>query len=146
MVVVFCLGATFVADAQDEMMTNDEVISLTGAGLNKSLIVDKIRSSKSRFDLSTDALIKLKKAGVDDAVVAAMLQVKSGATTASSVAQVGTAAGDPNDPLSPHDFGIYMFEEKKRRKGYDTTHAECFGAKPYRRNVHFKINLRHRQS
>ena len=116
MVVAFCLGATFVADAQDEMMTNDEVISLTGAGLNKSLIVDKIRSSKSRFDLSTDALIKLKKAGVDDAVVAAMLQAKSGATTASSVAQVGTAAGDPNDPLSPHDFGIYMFEEKNGAK------------------------------
>jgi hypothetical protein len=61
LVIAFCLGATFVAEAQDETMTNDEVISLTSAGLNKSLIVDKIRNSKSKFDLSTDALIKLKK-------------------------------------------------------------------------------------
>jgi len=116
LVVAFCLGATFVAEAQDETMTNEEVISLTSAGLNKSLIVDKIRTSKSKFNLSTDALIKLKKAGVDDAVVAAMLQAKGGNTTASSVAPVGTANGNPNDPMSPHDFGIYMFEEKNGAK------------------------------
>lgn len=116
LVVAFCLGATFIAEAQDETMTNDEVISLTSAGLNKSLIVNKIRTSKSKFDLSTDALIKLKKAGVADDVVAAMLEAKSGATTASSVAPVRTASGNPNDPLSPHDFGIYMFEEKNGEK------------------------------
>jgi len=64
LVVAFCLGATFVAEAQDETMTNEEVISLTKAGLSKSLIIDKIRTSKSRYDLSTDALIKLKKANI----------------------------------------------------------------------------------
>jgi hypothetical protein len=116
LVAAFCLGATFVAQAQEETMTNKEVISLTSAGLNKSLIVDKIRTSKSKFDLSTDALIKLKKAGVDDAVVAAMLQAKGGAATASSIAPVGTVNGNPNDPMSPHDFGIYMFEEKNGAK------------------------------
>ncbi|MBA3693146.1 MAG: hypothetical protein H0W77_06865, partial [Acidobacteria bacterium] len=116
LVVAFCLGAAFIAQAQDETMTNEEVISLTKAGLNKSLIVDKIRTSKSKFDLSTDALIKLKKAGVDDDVVAEMLRTKGGATTASSVAPVGTASGNPNDPMSPHDFGIYMFEEKNGEK------------------------------
>ncbi|MDQ3063558.1 MAG: hypothetical protein M3R14_11975, partial [Acidobacteriota bacterium] len=84
LVVAFCLGATFVANAQDETMTNEEVISLTSAGLNKSLIIEKIRNSKSKFDLSTDALIKLKKAGVNDDVVAEMLRAKGGATTASS--------------------------------------------------------------
>ena len=81
LVVAFCLGAAFIAQAQDETMTNEEVISLTKAGLNKSLIVDKIRTSKSRFDLSTDALIKLKKAGVNDDVVAEMLRAKGGVTT-----------------------------------------------------------------
>jgi len=117
LVVAFCLGVTFVAEAQDETMTNEEVISLTKAGLSKSLIIDKIRTSKSKYDLSTDALIKLKKANVDDDVVAAMLQAKGGATRASSVAPVGgTASGNPNDPLSPHDFGIYMFEEKNGEK------------------------------
>ena len=26
------------------------------------------------------------------------------------------ATGNPNDPLSPHDFGIYLFEEKNGEK------------------------------
>ena len=102
LVVALCLGATFVAEAQDETMTNDEVISLTNAGLNKSLIVNKIRTSKSRFDVSTDALIKLKKAGVADDVVAAMLEKKSGATTASSIAQIGGYYRKDGTYVRPH--------------------------------------------
>ena len=49
-----------------ETMTNDEVITLVQNGLNSSIVVNKIRSSKTNFDLSTDSLIKLKKAGVSD--------------------------------------------------------------------------------
>lgn len=97
--------------AQDETMSNSEVISLVKAGLNNSLIINKIRTSKTNFDLSTDSLIKLKQAGVSDDIVTAMLEAKSGKTTASGVSQAG-AKGDPNDPMAPHDFGIYMYEEK----------------------------------
>jgi len=96
-----------------ETMTNDEVISLAKAGLSKSIIVNKIRTSQSSFDLSTDALIKLKQAGIDDEIVTAMLEAKSGKTmTAATGAGSGTALGNPNDPMSPHDFGLYLYEMK----------------------------------
>lgn len=97
--------------AQGDIMTNDEVISLVKAGLSPSIIINKIRTSKSSFDVSTDGLIKLKKAGVSDDVVTAMQEAKSGRTMTSTVPSVVTK-GDPNDPLAPHDVGIYYFTEK----------------------------------
>lgn len=101
--------------AQDETMTNAEVISLIKAGLNPTLVINKIRTSKTNFDLSTDALIKLKQEGISDEIVTAMLEAKSGKSVSTAPANVpaaGTNAGDPNDPMSPHGFGIYLFEEK----------------------------------
>jgi hypothetical protein len=100
-----------------ETMTNDEVISLTKAGLANSIIIGKIRSSKSNFDMSTDGLIRLKQSGVGDDVVAAMLEAKNGVSAAgapsnSTGAAPVTAAGDPNDPASKHNYGIYLYEEK----------------------------------
>ena len=101
-----------------ETMTNDEVISLAKAGLNPTLIVGKIRTSKTNFDLSTNSLIALKKAGVSDDIVTAMLEAKSGkpinatATVNSSGAASVGPLGDPNDPMAKHNYGIYLFEEK----------------------------------
>ena len=101
-----------------ETMTNDEVITLTKAGLSGPIIEGKIRSSKTNFDMSTDALIKLKQAGVSDAIVSAMLEAKSGkpmmasggGSSSNDSATVG-ALGDPNDPMSKHNYGIYLYEE-----------------------------------
>jgi len=99
--------------AAQEVMNNDEVISLSKAGLNPSIIVGKIRTSKTDFDMSTDALIALKKAGVSDDVVAAMLEAKSGKSMAAP-ANGGTVrgSGDPNDPMSLKNYGIYLYEVK----------------------------------
>jgi len=108
--LVFCFAAVAIAQ---EAMSNDDVISLTKAGLAPSVIIGKIRTSKPGFDLSTDSLIKLKQAGVGDDVVAAMLEAKSGRAIASTPA-AGPAAGDgdPNDPMVKRNYGIYLFEER----------------------------------
>lgn len=108
-IAVMCVLSGAVS-AQDETMTNSEVISLTKAGLAPSIIVGKIRTSKTNFDLSTDSLIKLKQAGVSDDIVGAMLQAKSGgAAMAAPAAAAGM--GDPNDPLSKHNYGIYLMQQ-----------------------------------
>jgi hypothetical protein len=115
---VFFLAAMLVAAVAvpgfaQETMNNSEVISLSKAGLNPSIIIGKIRSSKSDFDTSTDALIALKKAGVSDDVVAAMIEAKAGRPgIASGAPSAAAPAGDPNDPMSKHNYGIYLFEEK----------------------------------
>jgi hypothetical protein len=97
-----------------EMMNNDEVITLAKAGLNQSIIIGKIRSSRTSFDLSTNALIKLKQAGVSDDIVAAMLEAKSGKAVNSAPAGNGPirGTGDPNDPMSLKNYGIYLYEIK----------------------------------
>lgn len=117
LIITLCFaGAAF---GQDEVLTNDEIISLAKAGLSTSIIVDKVRTTpKSSFDLTTDGLIKLKQAGVNDDIVAAMLASKARTmpTHSTTVEPVGYTpnknAGDPNDPMSPHTYGIYLFEDK----------------------------------
>lgn len=113
MLLALFLTANVNTFAQDEVLSNDEVISLSKAGLSSSIIVDKIRTSKSKFDLSTDGLIKLKKAGISDDIVGAMLAAKTGTSSANTATNTtGTASGDPNDPMAPHGYGLYLYEDK----------------------------------
>ncbi len=60
--------------AQTETLTNQDIILMTQAGLGKELIVKKIKDSGGKYDVSAQNLIDLKKAGVDDAVIATMLE------------------------------------------------------------------------
>ena len=105
-VILFGLGSAVLA--QEETLTNSEVISLTKAGLSQSLIIGKIRTSKSSFDLSTNGLISLKQAGVSDEIVTVMMEAKSGRSVN---ARATAEAGDPNDPMAKHSYGIYLYEE-----------------------------------
>lgn len=60
--------------AEEEPLTNSDVISLAKAGLADDLIVAKIRQAPSvEFLLDTDSLVALKRDGVSDAAVKAML-------------------------------------------------------------------------
>lgn len=112
-VLVLFAAASVTVPAQDEVMTNDEVIALTKAGLAGSVIIGKIRTSKSDFDMSTDALIKLKQSGVGDDVVGAMLEAKNGkAVSGAYGTPPAAAASDPNDPMAKKNYGIYLFEER----------------------------------
>jgi hypothetical protein len=62
---------------------NARVIEMTHKGLGDDVIIARIKASPTKFELSDDDLAALKKAGVSDAVVAAMIQ-----STQLSVARV----------------------------------------------------------
>jgi hypothetical protein len=62
------------ANQPSEVLTNADVIRLAEAKLAESAIVAKIRNSTCKFDISVDGLIKLKQAGVSDAVIQAMTE------------------------------------------------------------------------
>jgi tetratricopeptide (TPR) repeat protein len=55
-------------------LTNEEVIRLVQAKLPDSVVLAKIKSSSCDFDTSTEALIKLKRAGVSDVVLNAIVE------------------------------------------------------------------------
>jgi hypothetical protein len=85
-------SATAPVSAQ-EVMTNETVIQMVKAGFSESVILAKMRSSQTKFDTRTDALIELKKAGVPEKVMQAI--VSGGAPPASAPAAAAPAASAP---------------------------------------------------
>jgi hypothetical protein len=83
---------------QQEPLTNDSVIQMAKAGLGDSLIIQSINTAPSSFSLSTIDLIALKKAGLSERVIGAML-ARSGAAPDSSGA-TAPAASSGNMPYS----------------------------------------------
>ena len=61
--------------ASSNRMTNEDVIKLASGGVSDDVIIAKIKNSQAAFSLDTDALVALKKAGVSDRVVTAMMEV-----------------------------------------------------------------------
>ena len=78
-----------------QVMDNAAVMKLQSAGLSEDLIVQTINSSNGSYDTTTDALIALKKAGVTDKEVSAMLT-----KSARPSVQQTPAAADPAPPVS----------------------------------------------
>jgi hypothetical protein len=120
-----------IASAQ-EPLTNDSVIKMVKAGLSADVIVSMVKTQPAKYTLTADALIGLKSAGVPDKVVAAMIERNSGGggivsglpqASGATPAAGSVATGDPNDPLSPHDSGIYMYA-KDRNGEYKLTELE----------------------
>lgn len=57
-----------------EILTNDSIINLVKAGFKEKTIVTLMRTSPVNFDLSSTKLIQLKKNGVNEDVIQAMIQ------------------------------------------------------------------------
>lgn len=109
-------------------VTISDVIAMKQAGLSDDLVIAKIKQSNKPANLSTDEMIALKKQNVSDAVIKALMD-PAGATAADSsvtgaavanrilnvnpsgaTPEPGTSAvGNPDDPMAPHDSGIYIY-------------------------------------
>jgi hypothetical protein len=87
------LAALGTAARAQEVMTNQSVIEMVKGGLSERVILAKIRTSPTKFDTSTDALISLKKNGVPEKVIEAIMSPSAPATAAS-------AASPPSAPSS----------------------------------------------
>jgi hypothetical protein len=74
-------GPTAVAQ---EVLTNDSVIQMVKAGLPEAVVIAKIKSTATKFDLKTDSLVSLKKAGITDKVLEAMVAAGSGSSSTPS--------------------------------------------------------------
>ncbi|CCH52824.1 hypothetical protein BN8_01857 [Fibrisoma limi BUZ 3] len=75
--LLVCLTlVTFQALAQ-EVINNQSIITLVRAKVARDLILDKIKASASRFNMSTNGLIELKQAAVPDQIVDAMMLASS---------------------------------------------------------------------
>jgi hypothetical protein len=110
-----------------EPLTNESIIKMVKAGLSEDVILTMVRSQPASYALAADQLIALKSAGVSDRVVAGMVERSAGGTssrTTGATPAAGTvASGDANDPMAPHDSGIYLYA-KDRNGEYKLTVLE----------------------
>ena len=65
-----------------QMMDNTAVIKMTKAGLSPEIVAASVSSVAGHYDISPDALIALKKAGVGDTVISAMIARNAGGAPA----------------------------------------------------------------
>jgi hypothetical protein len=97
LVAVMALSLPAATSLAQEVLTNDSVVQMIKAGLPESLVITKIRSTANKFDLRTESLVSLKKAGVSDKVLEAMMNPGSGTAAAPAPAAPApaTAAAAP---------------------------------------------------
>ena len=76
-VALLFIGSNRSYGQETTKLTNDDVIEMVRSGLSEQLILSKIRSSPPGFLLGAQDLIDLKKAGVSEKTIQAMMEVSS---------------------------------------------------------------------
>lgn len=136
--ILFCtslVGAQQPQPPAQRVMASD-VIAMKQAGLSDDLVIAKIKQNNNPMNLSTDDLISLKKQNISDAVIRALMDPgsaapgagASGAAIANRVLNVNpsgatpevgsSAVGNPNDPMTAHDSGIYIYSTDSAGKSH----------------------------
>jgi len=130
---VLCFLFTIFSYAQnnDDILTNETIIQLTKIGLQPSVIINKIQTSITKFDVSTDALIKLSNNSVSSEVINEMIKVNTNHKS------IEVTQKDANNPNAMHSPGIYYYnpnDPEKQLKRVDPTvvgSTETHGASYY---------------
>ena len=108
--ILICLFLYSNVSAQTEKLTNKEIISMTKVELGEEIILKKILTSQTDFDLSADSLIELKQANVSDEIIEAMLKAKFGISDDKK-----PTAKNAQTPQQ-QNYGIYLFENLNGEK------------------------------
>jgi len=101
------------AYSQNAPLTKDTIIQMAKAGLPDDVIVNKIKAETNPPNFSADDLISLKAAGVSDGVIRALVSPRPKTDPPAASATPSPALADPNDPLAPHDPGIYLMTSNR---------------------------------
>ena len=91
--VLFLIGA-LQGQSTKKPLTNADVVDMVQAGLGESTVILSIKNSGTNFDTSPQALIELKKKGVSQSIMDAMLSAATASPAATDVSGVGPAVGD----------------------------------------------------
>jgi hypothetical protein len=83
------------------VLTNQDIIKLVKAKLSDDLIIQKISQSKTRFDTSVDGLVALREAGVDDRLLAVIMNPASAAAAAPAAHPAPPPAANSRPAPSP---------------------------------------------
>ena len=113
---VSCVSGGALGQGAEAPLTNAAVVKLVRAGFSEKTVIAIIRARPARFDLSAERLIELKKGGVGERVILAMLARMDAAVLETADAEdedffggglsgKGGQAGQPSDPGGANIFG-----------------------------------------
>ena len=89
-------------DPNPNLLTNDKIARMASVKMGDAVILNAIKTSPSSFDTRPDALIKLKQAGVSDAVLQAMQEAgATPQTEASNASATSTEEAPSFTPTQP---------------------------------------------
>jgi hypothetical protein len=116
--LIICSPAWGQSGTNNDPLTNVAIVKLVKAGFKEKSIITIIASKPVSFDLSTDRIIELKRNGVSEKVILAMMARQEGSefsddnwsdeeffNQSTSVAKDPSKAKDPNDGSSTEIFG-----------------------------------------
>jgi hypothetical protein len=103
--IVLVAGLTPVPSRAQQPLTNDSVVQMSKAGLGDSLIIESINATPGTYSIAPDDLIALKKAGVSEHVIRAMVAKASTTNTVTNApsgpAPLGRLRADYAEPAAP---------------------------------------------
>jgi hypothetical protein len=116
------------AIAAQQGLTNSDIIKLQSVGMSESLILSSISTQPAAYDTSIDGLLALKKAGISDSVVAAMISrnasMKVGVENTSGTHPISSTRTGP--PAGVDEVGVYY---QDRNKGWQPMPSEIVNTK-----------------
>lgn len=89
------------------VMNNDSVIKMAKAGLSDDVIVGSINGQPGNYKTSADDLIALKKGGVSDKVIAAMIAKSSGGSAPAPAPALAPGAPPATGAGPVSEVGVY---------------------------------------
>jgi len=72
-IVAFLISGALAA----ETLTNDAVVTMVKTGLGEELIISKVKAAEGQYDLSVDGILMLKRDGVSEAIIKAMVETSA---------------------------------------------------------------------
>jgi len=96
--------AASTAPAAPQAMDNASIIRLSTSGLSEELIVQTIGATPGHYDTTTDGIIAMKKAGITDKEIGAMLTKNA---NPNGPAPVPVIASGPTLPPGVDEVGVY---------------------------------------
>ena len=91
-------------------MDNTSILKMHSAGLSDDVVIATVTSSPGHYDTSVDAMIAMKKAGLGDKVITAMVNKNSNPNGPAPMAMA--SGGGPALPVGVDEIGVYYKDPK----------------------------------
>lgn len=142
-------GAPSASGGTSSGVSVDGVVSMLNAGISSDVIVAKIHQSGQTFDLSTDDMVRLKKAGASDALMTAMVSPASASAPATAPATFpapptagGSGATAPPANAAPNAVAENPNMGKLKKEGFMATIGHGVSDAAHGRTVIDQLSMR----